>query len=48
MASCQQADQDPIDHILLADDNFCDFRTYAVELPYRLGDICFGEHFLIL
>ena len=44
----KQADQDAVDDILLADDDFGDFCADSVEFSDRLGDISFTEHLFIL
>ena len=48
MASGKQADENAIDHILLADDDLGDFRADTVEFSDRLSDISFTEHLYIL
>ena len=44
----EQADDNAVDHILLADDNFGNFCADTVEFPDRLSDISFTKHLFIL
>jgi hypothetical protein len=48
VTSRQQADEDAIDHMLLADDDFTDFLAHLVEVTGGELDIGLGTHDLIL
>jgi hypothetical protein len=48
MAAGQQTDQDPVDHMLLADDDLADFFAHLIEMTGGELECRLGTHVLIL
>ena len=48
MAARQQADQNAIDHVLLADDNFADFFAHLIEMTGGKLECGLKWHVIIL
>ena len=48
MAAGEEADEDAIDHMLLADDNFADFLAHLIEMTGGELNCGLGGHNLIL
>ncbi len=48
MAAGEQADQDAIDHVLLADDDLADFLAHLIEMTGGELECRLGTHVLIL
>ena len=48
VAAPEEADEDAIDHVLLADDDFADFLAHLIEMTGGELNCGLGEHDLIL